>query len=50
MDFIREVQQRDTFYAIFNVEINQKCDGKEAARHYYWELDLIGLLRRSSKV
>ena len=40
----------DAFYAIFNIEVGQKHDGKEAARYYNWELDPMGLLYRYSKV
>jgi len=50
MDFIYEVQQRDTFYTIFNVEIDRKYNRKEVVRRQNWELDLMGLLRRNSKV
>jgi len=32
MDLIRKVQRRDAFYAIFNVEVDRKRDGKEAKR------------------
>jgi len=32
MDFIHKVQQRDAFYAIFNTEVDRKCNGKEAKR------------------
>jgi len=35
MDFIREVQWRDTSYTIFNIEVDWKRDGKEAARRHY---------------
>ena len=34
----------------FNVEVGWKCDGKEAAKYYNWELDPMGLLYRDSKV
>jgi len=50
MDLIRKVQQRDAFYAILNTEVDRKCNRKEAARRYYWELDPMGLLYRGSKV
>ena len=50
MDLIHKVQRRDTSYTTFNAEIGQKCNRKEAARHYNWELDLIGLLYKDSKV
>ena len=32
INFIYEVQQRDTFYATFNVKINWKYNKKEAAK------------------
>ena len=32
------------------MEVGWKRDGKEAARHYNWELDPIGLLCKDSKV
>ena len=32
-DLIHKMQQRDASYATFNVEIDQKCDRKGAARH-----------------
>ena len=32
------------------MEVGWKRDGKEAVRHHNWELDLIGLLRKNSKV
>ena len=32
------------------MEIGRKRDGKEAARYYNWELDLMGLLHKDSKV
>ena len=50
MDFIYKVQQRDAFYATFNVEINWKHNRKEAARRLNWELDLMGLLYKNGKV
>jgi len=44
------VQRRDAFYTILNAEVDWKRDGKEAVRRYYWELDLMGLLRKGGKV
>jgi hypothetical protein len=32
------------------MEISWKYDRKEAVRHYNWELDPIGLLRKDGKV
>ena len=32
------------------MEVGRKCDGKEAVRYYNWELDLMGLLYKDSKV
>ena len=44
------MQWRDASYTIFNTKVGRKRNGKEAARHYNWELDPIGLLYRDGKV
>jgi len=50
MDFIYKVQWQNIIYIIFNIKINQKRNRKEIKRHQLWELDLMGLLYRNSKI